>query len=65
MREVWHWSLWSAGAVAGFFALIDATFAAANAMKILEGGWVPLLLASIVFGLMWTWHHGSLAVAAA
>lgn len=65
MREVWHWSLWAAGAVAGFFALIDATFAAANAMKILEGGWVPLLLASTVFGLMWTWHRGTVAVAAA
>jgi KUP system potassium uptake protein len=65
MREVWRWSIWAAGAVAGFFALIDATFVAANAMKIFDGGWVPLLLAAIVFGLMWTWHRGSAAVSAA
>ena len=22
----------------------------------MEGGWVPLLLASIVYGVMWIWH---------
>jgi len=55
----------AAGAVAGSFAVIDTTFAAANAMKILEGGWVPLLLAAIVFGLMATWHRGVQAIAAA
>jgi KUP system potassium uptake protein len=65
MREVWRWSVWAAGAVAGFFALIDATFVAANALKILDGGWVPLLLAAIVFGLMWTWHRGTVAVSVA
>jgi KUP system potassium uptake protein len=65
MREVWGWSIWAAGALAGFFALIDATFAAANAMKFFDGGWVPLLLAAIVFGLMWTWHRGVMAVASA
>ena len=65
MREVWGWSIWAAGALAGFFALIDITFAAANAMKILDGGWVPLMLAAIVFGLMWTWHRGIAAVSSA
>jgi KUP system potassium uptake protein len=65
MREVWKWSLWTAGAIAGFFALIDASFVAANAMKILDGGWVPLLLAALVFGLMATWHRGTRAVSEA
>ena len=63
MREVWEWSLPKAVAVAGAFGLIDATFVAANALKILEGGWIPLLLAAIVFGMMATWHRGVLALA--
>ena len=62
MREIWHWSLPAAAAVAGFFAIIDAAFVAANATKILEGGWAPLLLAIIVFGVMTTWHRGVVAV---
>jgi KUP system potassium uptake protein len=65
MREVWNWSLPAAGAVAGCFAVIDATFVAANAMKIFEGGWVPLSLAAIVFAMMAIWHSGNAAVAAA
>ncbi len=62
MREIWNWSLPAAIGVAGAFAVIDAVFAAANSMKILEGGWVPLLLAALVFGLMATWHRGVTAI---
>ncbi len=28
----------------------------------MDGGWVPLLLASIVYGVMWIWHRGAAAV---
>ena len=65
MREIWGWAHGACLAVAGVFILIDATFVAANSLKILEGGWVPLLLAGIVFGLMATWHRGIVAVGAA
>lgn len=65
MRQIWQWNLLAAGAVAGAFALLDAVFVAANAMKILEGGWIPLLLAAMVFGLMATWHRGAVAIASA
>jgi KUP system potassium uptake protein len=65
MREIWQWRLPAALAVAGGFAAIDSVFVAANALKILEGGWVPLLLAACVFGLMATWHRGMTAIAAA
>jgi KUP system potassium uptake protein len=30
--------------------------------KVMEGGWAPLLLASIVYGVMWIWHRGATAV---
>jgi KUP system potassium uptake protein len=63
MREVWHWSLPAAGAVACCFILVDSAFVAANSMKIADGGYVPLLLAAAVYGVMWVWHCGSQAEA--
>jgi KUP system potassium uptake protein len=62
MREIWNWPVWAAGAVAALFIIIDFSFFAANMAKVLEGGWVPLLLASIVYGVMWIWHRGATAV---
>ena len=64
MREIWHWSLLAAGAVAGVFFVVDAGFVAANFMKIADGGYVPLVLASLVYGVMWVWHSGAQSVAA-
>ncbi len=64
MREVWHWGLPLAAAVAGALAVVDAAFVAANLMKIADGGYVPLLLAGCVYGVMVIWHLGADAVAA-
>jgi KUP system potassium uptake protein len=64
MREIWRWSLLASGAVAGAFFIVDASFFAANSLKVTEGGYVPLLLAVIVYGLMYIWHRGASVVAA-
>jgi KUP system potassium uptake protein len=64
MREIWHWPLALALPVAGCFLVIDAGFVASNGMKIAEGGWVPLLLAVLVWGVMAIWHRGTQAVVA-
>ena len=64
MREVWNWPVWAAGAVAAVFVFIDGCFFAANMAKVFQGGWVPLLLASLVYGVMWIWHRGAAAVQA-
>src|SRR6202042_1732298 len=56
MREIWGWSLVVAGAVAAFFLMIDGAFFLANLSKVAEGGYVPLLLAVGVYGVMWIWH---------
>lgn len=45
-------------AVNGFFFVIDCFFFAANSVKLIEGGWFPLLLAAIVAFLMLTWRSG-------
>jgi KUP system potassium uptake protein len=42
----------------GFFFLIDITFFAANAVKILDGGWFPLVIGGAMFTLMVTWKAG-------
>jgi KUP system potassium uptake protein len=64
MREIWGWSLVAAGAVAGVFLLVDAAFFAANITKVAEGGYVPLILAALVYGIMLIWHVGATTVSA-
>jgi KUP system potassium uptake protein len=64
MREIWGWSLIAAGSVAAFFLVIDIAFFVANLTKVAEGGYVPLLLAIAVYGVMWIWHRGAAAVIA-
>src|SRR5437667_5009829 len=64
MREIWGWSLLAAGGVAAFFLTVDGAFFLANLSKIAEGGYVPLILAIAVYGVLWIWHHGAAAVSA-
>ena len=57
-RQVWHWNRWSAGVVTAVFAIIDAAFLASNALKILHGGWVPIVIATVIFIFLSTWKTG-------
>ena len=52
MREVWGWSLPLSLAVAGLFVIVDLSFVCANLMKVFDGGWFPLVVAALVFFLM-------------
>jgi KUP system potassium uptake protein len=45
-------------AVNGFFFIIELVFVAANATKLIEGGWFPLLLACTIAFVMLTWRTG-------
>ncbi|MBC7419265.1 MAG: potassium transporter Kup [Bdellovibrio sp.] len=57
-REKWGWSRLVAGSLCGFFLIIDLGFWGANILKIVEGGWFPLLVGIVGFTLMTTWHAG-------
>jgi KUP system potassium uptake protein len=64
MREIWNWSFWLSAAVAGLFMIVDLSFVAANMMKVMQGGWVPLAVGATLFFLMSTWHRGRVELAA-
>jgi KUP system potassium uptake protein len=57
--KVWRWSAVAAACLIGPFLLIDLTFLSANMLKVLEGGWMPLALGSVVMLVMYTWRRGS------
>jgi KUP system potassium uptake protein len=57
--KVWRWSPIAAAALIAPFLFLDVTFLAANLLKVLEGGWVPLALGGAVMLLMYTWRRGS------
>ena len=54
----WGHNPLTVAAANGFFLVIDLVFVAANATKLIEGGWFPLLLAATVAFLMLTWRTG-------
>jgi KUP system potassium uptake protein len=54
----WGYNPLLVAAVNGFFLILDLIFVAANATKLIEGGWFPLMLAGIVAFLMTTWRTG-------
>ena len=59
MREIWGWTFAPAAALAGALFVVDAAFFTANSAKIAEGGYVPLILAALVYGIMYIWHRGA------
>ena len=54
----WGYNPFLVAAVNGVFLVVELTFVSANATKLVEGGWFPLLLAGVVAFLMLTWRTG-------
>ncbi|MEI7894601.1 MAG: potassium transporter Kup [Myxococcales bacterium] len=57
-RHKWNWSVWRAGSLTGLFLVFDLAFFGANAIKLLDGGWVPIVIAAVIFTIMMTWKQG-------
>lgn len=58
---LWRISGWNKMLIAGIsllFMAFDTVFALANAQKIHEGGWLPLLIGGVIILLMVSWHRG-------
>ena len=63
-RFVWHWPLWRALPLLCLFLLFDLPFLGANLIKILDGGWLPLLASVLIISIMTTWKKGRAKLAA-
>jgi KUP system potassium uptake protein len=55
----WRWSLGLALATMVPFLIIDLAFFGANLTKLFQGGYVPVLLATALIVMMWTWVRGT------
>jgi KUP system potassium uptake protein len=58
----WQWPSGVAIPVIAIFGAIDATFLVSNSIKIIEGGWFPLIVGGLIAALMLSWRKGSSAV---
>jgi KUP system potassium uptake protein len=59
MRHRWKWSLVAAAVLTLTFGVIDSGFFLANAVKVLDGGWVSIGVACLTGIIMFTWVRGS------
>jgi len=50
--------IWAAALAFSPFLLLEGAFLGANLLKVAHGGYVPLLLAAALIGVMWTWTNG-------
>ena len=58
IRYAWRMPLLLALAATSFFFVIDIAFWASNLLKLVHGGWFPLVIAGSIFMLMLTWRDG-------
>lgn len=63
--SVWHWRWPAVALYVVTIGALEVLLLAANATKILDGGWLPVLLAAAVVVVMLTWRRGSSKVATA
>ena len=61
--ERWKWPKALVFAITGLFLSVDLLFFGANAIKIAQGGWLPLVIGGLIFTLMTTWKTGRRVVA--
>jgi len=54
----WKWPLHWALAACAPLAVVDLAFFLANSLKFLEGGYIPISIATVLMIVMWTWTRG-------
>lgn len=58
-RMVWRWSWFKVGLMLFFVGGLELLLFAANTVKIVSGGWFPILISALIVISMSTWHRGS------
>jgi KUP system potassium uptake protein len=57
--------IWQAALAFAPFLVVEAAFLAANLLKVMHGGYVPLMIAAALILVMWTWMRGLRQIAQA
>lgn len=57
-RFRWNWPLWQCIALVGLFLVFDGSLLGANILKVKDGGWITICIASIILISMITWRDG-------
>ena len=58
VRALWRWNVATSLAFIGVFITVDIAFFSATAVKIVAGGWFPLLIGALIFVVLRTWKRG-------
>ena len=57
-KELWNWNKPTRFSFLGAFLIVDIAFLSSNSLKIPTGGWLPLVIACILFFILTTWIKG-------
>jgi len=58
IRYGWGYPLMLCIGATGFFILVDVAFFSATLLKVVDGGWFPLVIGAVMFAVMTTWRRG-------
>jgi KUP system potassium uptake protein len=59
VRRMWKWGPLRSAVLIGPLVAMDLTFLSANALKVLSGGWAPVLIGLALMTVMLTWTRGT------
>ncbi|WP_158964058.1 potassium transporter Kup [Chachezhania sediminis] len=59
LTRVWNWTKAAAAAICLPLLCVEMCFLSANLLKLPDGGYVPVMLAMVLFVTMWIWHRGT------
>ena len=58
IQKLWQWKALASFTFLTIFLTVDFLFLSSNSLKIPTGGWLPLVIGSVLFLLMTTWIKG-------
>ncbi len=58
LRKAWGYPAWLSAGATGVFLALDALLLASCSVKVVDGGWFPLVLGAVLLVVMATWKRG-------